>query len=83
MWVSRQFIFADVWLALQIKGYFCRSMVLSASVPCRSNCRAPERTILSISSTLVYSYFPVSVVNTELKQSQRNRVRSYFMVIYF
>ena len=59
MWVSGQFI-------LLMSGYLCsvfhdgsenradqgyyRTMTL---VPCRSDCRAPERTILGILSTLV------------------------------
>ena len=60
--VSRQFIFTNVWLALQCFSQRVREEILLAdqgyyrtitSVLCRSDCRALERTILSISSTLV------------------------------
>ena len=50
--------------------FFCRDRI-TTSVPCRSDCRVPERTILGMWSTLVHSYFYVSVVKTEFKQSER------------
>ena len=61
---------------------FCRSKVFQtmSSVPCHSDCEAPERMILSTSSTLEYNYFSVSAVKTQMKQSVRNCVQSFLAV---